>query len=44
MRAILSVEVSDRTTAAEEYERLGRVDQAERLRAEAAALSRYLAG
>lgn len=41
-RSILAAEVRERTTAAEEYERLGRTDQAARLRAEADVLARYL--
>jgi uncharacterized protein YqeY len=43
VRAILAAEVRDRTTAADEYDGLGRPDQAARLRAEAEVLSRYLA-
>jgi len=41
-RSILAAEVRERTTAAEEYEQLGRTDQATRLRAEADVLRRYL--
>lgn len=41
--AIVAREVSERTSAAAEYVRLGRDDQAARLRAEAEVLSRYLA-
>ncbi|MGH3434565.1 MAG: GatB/YqeY domain-containing protein [Thermocrispum sp.] len=44
IHAIVEREVADSVLAAEEYARLGRDDQAERLRAEAAVLSRYLAG
>ena len=44
VRSILAAEVRDRTTAADEYDGLGRPDQAARLRAEAEVLSRYLAG
>lgn len=42
MRSIIETELGERTAAATEYERLDRTDQAERLRAEAAILSRYL--
>ena len=42
--AIVANEVTERTTAADEYARLGRDDQSERLRAEADVLNRYLAG
>jgi uncharacterized protein len=42
LRSIVENEVRERSVAAEEYERLGRDDQAERLRAEAEVLSRYL--
>lgn len=42
--AIVANEVTERTTAADEYARLGRDDQATRLRAEADVLSRYLKG
>ncbi|MBM7786113.1 GatB/YqeY domain-containing protein [Tenggerimyces flavus] len=40
--AIVANEVSERTNAADEYVRLGRDDQAERLRAEAEVLNHYL--
>ncbi|MEV1249288.1 GatB/YqeY domain-containing protein [Nonomuraea sp. NPDC050022] len=40
--SILEKEVRERSVAAQEYERLGRDDHAERLRAEAEVLSRYL--
>jgi uncharacterized protein YqeY len=39
---VIRAEVMDRTTAAAEYERLGRAEQASRLRAEAAALTSFL--
>jgi uncharacterized protein YqeY len=39
---IVRAEVADRHAAAEEYERLGRTDRAERLRAEAQALVSHL--
>lgn len=42
LRSILEGEVRERSAAAREYEQLGRSDQAERLRAEAEVLSRYL--
>jgi len=40
--AILRTEVAERTSAAAEYELLGRTEQAARLRAEAATLASYL--
>ncbi|MEU4801542.1 GatB/YqeY domain-containing protein [Actinosynnema sp. NPDC023587] len=42
LRSIVEEEVRERTAAATEYERLGRTEDAERLRAEAAVLDRYL--
>lgn len=42
LRSIVENEVQERSVLAEEYERLGRNDFAERLRAEAEVLSRYL--
>jgi len=42
LRSIVENEVRERDNAAEEYERLGRTEQAERLRAEAAVLRRHL--
>jgi uncharacterized protein len=42
LRSILENEVRERSAAAEEYERFGRDDRAEQLRAEAEVLSRYL--
>ncbi|HEY6737893.1 MAG TPA: GatB/YqeY domain-containing protein [Actinopolymorphaceae bacterium] len=42
LRSILECEVEERTSAAEEYVRHGRSDVAERLRAEAEVLRRYL--
>jgi uncharacterized protein YqeY len=42
VRSIVEKEVRERTVAAQEYERLGRDDVAERLRSEAGVLSRYL--
>jgi uncharacterized protein YqeY len=42
VRAIVEREVAERTTAAAEYERLGRPELAEPLRAEAVVLTRYL--
>lgn len=42
LRSIIENEVRERSVAAEEYEQLGRNDLAERLRAEAEVLSRYL--
>lgn len=42
VRSIVENEARERSAAAEEYERLGRTDLAERLRAEAEVLSRYL--
>ena len=39
---VVRVEVTDRTAAAAEYERLGRVEQASRLKAEAKALLSFL--
>lgn len=44
VRSIIEAEVRDRTSAAQEYERLGRADQAAHLRAEADVLRRYLPG
>lgn len=42
VEAIVRGEVADRRTAADEYERLGRTDRADRLRAEAHALVSHL--
>jgi uncharacterized protein YqeY len=42
LRSIVEREVRERSVAAQEYERSGRGDVAERLRAEAEVLSRYL--
>ncbi|EHR62573.1 GatB/YqeY domain-containing protein [Saccharomonospora cyanea] len=42
LRSIVENEVRQRTAAADEYERLGRVEAAERLRAEAEVLNRHL--
>jgi hypothetical protein len=42
LRSIVESEVRERSVAAAEYEQLGRNDFAERLRAEAEVLSRYL--
>ncbi|EID55542.1 GatB/YqeY domain-containing protein [Saccharomonospora xinjiangensis] len=42
LREIVENEVRERTAAADEYERLGRADHAERLRAEAEVLTRHL--
>lgn len=42
VRSIVEGEVRERSTAAAEYERLGRDDVAEKLRAEAEVLNRYL--
>jgi RNA polymerase sigma factor (sigma-70 family) len=42
MRAIVTAEITDRRTAAIEYERRGHPDQAERLRAEATVLTGHL--
>jgi uncharacterized protein YqeY len=42
LRSIVENEVQERSVAAQEYEQLGRNDLAERLRAEAEVLSRYL--
>jgi uncharacterized protein len=42
MRGIVRAEVADRATAADEYEHLGRPDEAGRLRAEAAVLEAFL--
>ncbi|MBB4685577.1 polyprenol phosphomannose-dependent alpha 1,6 mannosyltransferase MptB [Amycolatopsis jiangsuensis] len=42
VRSIVENEVRERTEAAEQYERLGRAEQAEQLRAEAAVLQRHL--
>lgn len=44
LAAILRNEVDERLAAAAEYERLGRLEQAARLRSEAAALQPYLTG
>jgi uncharacterized protein YqeY len=43
VRSILEAEVRERTTAAAEYDGLGRPDEAARLRAEAEVLGRYVA-
>jgi uncharacterized protein YqeY len=40
--AIVRAEVADRLAAAHDYEQVGRLDRAERLRAEAAALGAYV--
>lgn len=40
--AIVGLQVEERSLAADQYEKLGQVDQAERLRSEAALLRRYL--
>ncbi|GAA4950192.1 hypothetical protein GCM10023224_38030 [Streptomonospora halophila] len=42
VRAIVAREADERSVSAQEYERLGRADAAERLRAEAEVLGRYL--
>ncbi|WP_238412276.1 GatB/YqeY domain-containing protein [Saccharothrix deserti] len=42
LRSIVENEIRERSVAAEEYDRLGRTDLADRLRAEAEVLSRYL--
>jgi uncharacterized protein len=42
LRSIVEHEVHERTVAADDFERAGRHDRAERLRAEAGVLSRYL--
>lgn len=42
LRSIVENEVRERTVAAEDYERLGRKEQAEQLRAEASVLRRHL--
>lgn len=42
LRAVVEAEISERTVAAEEYDRLGRADHAGRLRAETNVLTRYL--
>jgi uncharacterized protein YqeY len=42
LRAILETEITDRATAAANYEQLGRADQATQLHAEAQILRRYL--
>ncbi|GAA3541874.1 hypothetical protein GCM10022222_26940 [Amycolatopsis ultiminotia] len=42
LRSIVENEVRERTVAAEDYERLGRAEEAARLRAEAAVLQRHL--
>ncbi|GAA4914296.1 GatB/YqeY domain-containing protein [Stackebrandtia albiflava] len=44
VRAVVAAEVRERNSAAEEYERLGQTETAERLRAEAEVLNRHLAG
>ena len=41
-QSIISAAVSDRSAAAEEYERLGRDDVAARMRAEQAVMERYI--
>lgn len=41
--AIVAAEISDRRSAADDYERMGRADQAERLRREADVLANLLA-
>jgi uncharacterized protein len=41
LRGIVRAEVADRTSAADEYERLGRPAEADRLRAEAAVLEHF---
>ncbi|RSM61198.1 hypothetical protein DMH03_21110 [Amycolatopsis sp. WAC 01376] len=43
VRDIVAHEIRERTVSADEYERLGRADAADRLRAEAAVLERFLA-
>ncbi|HVV08941.1 GatB/YqeY domain-containing protein [Amycolatopsis sp.] len=43
VRSIVTNEAGERTDAAAEYERLGRGERAEQLRAEAAVLQRFLA-
>lgn len=42
LRSIVENEIRERSTAAAEYDRLGRTDLADRVRAEAEVLSRYL--
>jgi uncharacterized protein YqeY len=42
LRSIVGNEMRERSAAADEYEQIGRTDLAERLRAEAEVLSRYL--
>ncbi|OZM74810.1 hypothetical protein CFN78_00885 [Amycolatopsis antarctica] len=42
LRAVVEAEVRERSAAAAEYTRLGQADAAERLRAEAEVLNRYL--
>ncbi|MBB5808776.1 uncharacterized protein YqeY [Saccharothrix ecbatanensis] len=42
LRSIVENEIGERSVAAAEYDRLGRTDLADRLRAEAEVLSRYL--
>jgi uncharacterized protein YqeY len=42
LRSIVENEMRERSAAAEEYEQIGRTDLAERLRAEAEVLSRYV--
>lgn len=42
LRSVVETEIQERSVAASEYERLGRDDLAERLRAEAQVLSPYL--
>jgi uncharacterized protein YqeY len=41
--AVIAREIDERQTAADEFERLGRVDRAEMLRAEAVVIARYRA-
>lgn len=42
LRSVVEAEVTDRRSAAQEYERVGRADLADRLRSEADVLARYL--
>jgi uncharacterized protein len=42
LRSVINNEVRERSTAADEYEQLGRTDHANQLRAEAEILRRYL--
>jgi uncharacterized protein len=44
VRDVVRAEVAERRAAAEEYERAGRTDRADRLRAEAAVLDAHLGG